>query len=473
MSNVFKKIILSFLSFLILFFSVAPNFLVVKAQTTTETTSQSFWYNPGLFEFYSKVYDTSNNDIFGERYTYAQVVWILESLPFALLGIGPNTFQEILQQIQSNPTGMNLLSDPNSKLAQLKDPFMTIISQFYSSPPASGSYWLTQKINNFSLVKKAYAAPTNSFGYSSLQMFQPLWSASRNIAYTLMVIILLAIAFAIMFRVKINPQLVVSIQSSLPKIASTLILITFSYAIVGFLIDLMYLIFGALVYALHTTGPQLGLDPVKLFNDFINGNLFEKIFTSMNSSVVITGGTGVLSIVGIIIGFAVSSVGIAAALPLLPFIIGIVIALIIFFFKTFLMLAQVYFSLLMNLAFGPIILLAEAIPFVKASAMGWFKSVLADVLVFLTVGLIFLVGDLLNGAISIAGVATWSPPYLPFSPFLFKLIIWLAVWSILPNVKDMVYKMMEKSSLGIQAPREFGSLGHNASEGFTRVARNI
>lgn len=471
--NLLKKLTLSFLSAFIVLLSFAP-YLTVSAQTTPPAPTDppaAYWYSPSLFEFLGKVYDTGNNDIFGERYTYAQVVWILESLPFALLGVTPDYFQAVLQYYISNPTGMNVLSDPNSKLAQLKDPFLSIIGQFYSNPPASGTRWLSQKINNFSIVKHAYAQ--TGFGYNSLAMFQKLWSASRNIAYSVMVIILISIAFAVMFRLKINPQVAVTVQNSLPKIASTLILVTFSYAIVGFLIDFMYLIFGVLVYALSTNANGLGLDPVALFNDFTNGSLFIKIFTSMNSSVVTTGAIGGAGIIGIIIGliaFAGTVTGAATlALPMLPFVIGIIIAIFIFFFQTFLMLAKVYFSLVINLAFGPIILLAEAIPFIKASAMGWFKSVIADILVFLTVGLIFLIASLLNSAFSVTGVATWSPPYLPFSPFLFKLIIWLAVWSLLPNVKDIVYKMMEKSSFDIQAPRQFHGQGERLWESIMRV----
>jgi len=51
-------------------------------------------------------------------------------------------------------------------------------------------------------------------------------------------------AFMIMFRVRISPQTVITVQSALPKIIFTLILITFSYAIAGFLIDLMYVVIG-------------------------------------------------------------------------------------------------------------------------------------------------------------------------------------------------------------------------------------
>ena len=47
-----------------------------------------------------------------------------------------------------------------------------------------------------------------------------------------------------MFRAKINPQTVVTIQSAIPKAVVALILVTFSYAIAGLMIDLMYLLIG-------------------------------------------------------------------------------------------------------------------------------------------------------------------------------------------------------------------------------------
>ena len=55
-----------------------------------------------------------------------------------------------------------------------------------------------------------------------------------------MVIILIAAGFMIMFRVKINPQTVVSLQTMIPKLVITLLLVTFSYAIAGLVIDMIY-----------------------------------------------------------------------------------------------------------------------------------------------------------------------------------------------------------------------------------------
>jgi len=53
----------------------------------------------------------------------------------------------------------------------------------------------------------------------------------------------------IMLRVKISPQAVVTVQSAIPKLITTLILVTFSYAIAGLVIDLCNLV-EALVVAL-------------------------------------------------------------------------------------------------------------------------------------------------------------------------------------------------------------------------------
>ncbi len=69
-----------------------------------------------------------------------------------------------------------------------------------------------------------------------------LWSKTRAIAYSLMVITLIIIGFAIMFRSKLGGQTSVTIFNSIPRVVVGLLLITFSFAIVGIMID-----FGAVM----------------------------------------------------------------------------------------------------------------------------------------------------------------------------------------------------------------------------------
>ncbi len=463
-----KKILLSFLIFLVTFTSFAPNFIIARAQedpeveggTTPSLDTETTWYNPGPLEFYTKVFDKNSNDIFGERYTYAQVKWIGYSLLAILVGGDFGEALKVIEQTetQDNATGLNNLKDV--KTGGVAEGVLNLINVIYSSPPASGRYWLSEKIEDFSIVKTANAQE-GGFGYNSLGIFLPLWKASRNIAYIIMVIIIFTIAFAVMFRVKVNPQLMVTIQSSIPKIISTLVLITFSYAIVGFLIDLMYLIFGAIVYGLGNAGAfdATTLTSQGLFDEFLNGNILAKPFNAISISVII-----IYLIVGI--GLSIASVG-----TLVPFFVGILIAVIVFFVKAFLMLAQTYLSLVINIVFAPIIILSEAIPFVKASAIGWFRSVIADILIFMAVGALFFLQEVLINIFQVT-TTSWAPPYLGFHPTVFSLLVWLGVWAMIPNIRKSVYEMMEKRAADIQTPREFSGVGESFSRGFSQYNQN-
>ena len=68
----FKKLLLGFLASIVLLVSIVPYFSTAHAQT---------WYNQPFIEWNEKVFNEDNpEEIFGERYTYAQVEWIIYSL---------------------------------------------------------------------------------------------------------------------------------------------------------------------------------------------------------------------------------------------------------------------------------------------------------------------------------------------------------------------------------------------------------
>jgi hypothetical protein len=112
----------------------------------------------------------------------------------------------------------------------------------YANPPASGIYWAYSGLQNAGFVPKTYAA--EGIGFAAIKPFMNIWKVFRDISYMLLVLVLIAIGFMIMFRAKINPQTVISVENSLPKIVVALLLITFSFPIAGFLIDLMYISIG-------------------------------------------------------------------------------------------------------------------------------------------------------------------------------------------------------------------------------------
>ncbi|MFH2019421.1 MAG: hypothetical protein ABII80_02310, partial [bacterium] len=127
------------------------------------------------------------------------------------------------------------------------------LTALYLHPPASSTDYFADGLHNMGLPgsNKVLAQGT---GYTMLTPFLPLWKAFRNLAYSLYIIIFVVIGIMIMLRTKVNAQTIISIQTALPNLLITLILITFSYAIAGFLIDLMYFSIYLTVYLAEANG---------------------------------------------------------------------------------------------------------------------------------------------------------------------------------------------------------------------------
>ena len=78
-------------------------------------------------------------------------------------------------------------------------------------------------------------------GFDGLTPVLQIWKAFRNLTYLFFVILFVILGLGIMFRLNIDARTVMTMQNQIPKIIIALVLITFSYAIAGFLIDMMYL----------------------------------------------------------------------------------------------------------------------------------------------------------------------------------------------------------------------------------------
>ncbi len=137
----------------------------------------------------------------------------------------------------------------------------------FTQPPASGIHWAISGLQNAGFIPKTYAA--EGVGFAALGGFRPIWTLFRNFVMMIMVLVVVTIGFMIMFRSKINAQTVISIENSLPKIVIALLLITFSFAIAGFMIDLMYICMGLVVTLLKTNNQFTTLEP----QDFLRGNV--------------------------------------------------------------------------------------------------------------------------------------------------------------------------------------------------------
>lgn len=170
----------------------------------------------------------------------------------------------------------------------------SLIAIPFSNPPASGTYYVSNILQNAGFIPNSYAA--EGMGFAAIKPLMNLWKIFRDVSYLFIVLILVSIGFMIMFRMKLNPQTVISVENALPKIVITLLLITFSFAIAGFLIDLMYLSIALVIGIISNNNAYF--DAGKMQNIFFNSNfgtLFDFMMpTSFNTAFNNTKALGVV-----------------------------------------------------------------------------------------------------------------------------------------------------------------------------------
>src|SRR3990172_3391466 len=113
------------------------------------------------------------------------------------------------------------------------------IHAVYKSIPSTNpvQYLAYEFQDNIFGIKPAYA---QGIGTTSLGFIREFWTAFRNLAYILMTIAMIALGFLIMIRKQLSGRVTVTVFNSLPRVALALILITFSFAISGLFIDLIW-----------------------------------------------------------------------------------------------------------------------------------------------------------------------------------------------------------------------------------------
>lgn len=330
-----------------------------------------------------------------------------------------------------------------------------LMASIYVNPPASGIAYVSDTLANAGLLARpAYA---QGIGFSGLIPLLPIWKTTRNIAYAIIVIVMIAIGFMIIFRMKIDPKTIISVQMALPKIVVTLILITFSYAIVGFMIDIMYLsmalIINIVVNNIKNWSPGYAIE---MQESFTTGGL------SMLSSYVFSGGFGayddiIKGLYGLFIGGGVIATGVAAyfaffslpgaATALLlapPLILGFIIGLglLFTFIRLLFLLFNAYIQIIIALILGPFQLLAEAIPG-KSAFGGWIRNIIANLSVFPTTVTIILFGTYFTSLPT--GESIWVPPLIGIGSTqnlnMFTAFLGLGIIFVSPTLVASVKKM--------------------------------
>lgn len=268
------------------------------------------------------------------------------------------------------------------------------ISQMVNYPPVRTNEYLADLGSNLglSLKKPAYA---QGLGWQALKPVLRVWKAFRNLAYLAFVVIFLALGFMIMFRTKLDHQTVISFENALPKIIITLLLITFSYAIAGLMIDLIYIFIYLLIGVLTLNGLIIGDSSIPL-NKILNENPWTFIFDPNHYNLFIQGpGEAIQNLISGITAswFSQNNAGEAIGF-LFKLVFGAV--LLIKVFTLFFSLLMAYLGIILSVVFSPITLLFNALPG-SQSFSNWIKSLFANIIVFPAVAMLFLLAAILIG----------------------------------------------------------------------------
>ena len=435
------------------------------------------WYNQNPTQFAKKVTSAPADEIFGERYTFAQINWIINSIATMLnpaSGIDSpiklfqfiNAVKGVIGQIQ-NGRQPSLADYAKLGPAGL---FAGGVSALYSNPPASAvqeTKALATKI--FDLGTGVQTASAQGYGFTGLggqtgtnSAVKALWSASRNMAYLIMVILLVASGFLIMFRVKINPQTVVSLQTMIPKLIITMLLVTFSFAIAGLVIDLIYVVIAAFVGFFSLGGI---IDQPTQVGDIIGrltGSNFGQYLLIQFNVIIIAALIGV-----IIFGIALFAIPATAALPILGVItipatvlatiagIAVFVWILLIFFKIYIMLIKTYVLLLLQICIGPLQIMLDLIPSQQGFSV-WIRNLIANASVFVVVPVMLLVQYTLTWSFfanNLLNLKSWSQlggvnlglPFLGGGVgvldgwnLLTQFIVGTFIFSLTPKIADMI-----------------------------------
>lgn len=312
-----------------------------------------------------------------------------------------------------------------------------LIGSTYNLPASSGIY-VQYLASNFGVTRTSYAEFGTGIGFEGLKPVLGIWKVLRNLSYTAFILIFILIGLGIMFRINIDARAVMTIQNQLPKIVLALILITLSYAIAGFLIDMMYLSIYLIVNLFNSQGLATvnnmsnpinavgslggihgiatpaaeGLVGVikEIFEGTFGGTLSKLVQTTLGTLLSGTAARGIGSLLGGVVGGAAggallgtiigSAIGLAYGSNILHMVAGVIVYLVLVvailqaLFRTWFLLVKAYIFIFLDVIFAPFFIMAGLLPGSPGGGFGsWIRSLLGNLAGFPTVLTLFLVGS--------------------------------------------------------------------------------
>jgi len=214
-----------------------------------------------------------------------------------------------------------------------------------------------------------------------------IWEMFRNLAYAGFVIVIMVAGIMIMFRSKLGGQTTVNLMNTIPGILVGLVVVTFSFAIVGFILDigrLLTMIIGSYMDS------QLGANGFQTVGLSGPLEMAKYAFTATNP---FSGGQLVAA--GLGAGFLYlifAPIGIVTGLLMILVIVVIAAIALYAAIRVYATLLLTWIRIFVEVILGPLYILMGSLPGKSTIITDWIKRVMAGTLTFPVIFLLLNLG---------------------------------------------------------------------------------
>lgn len=412
---------------------------------------------------------------------YSTAEGLLAGSLSALEQIAAVRFEDYAEKVyceEGDITGLFNSDKSTGVLGVLNKVNNTILAQ----RPASGVQFIEDKVYAITNPGVVHADEPPSYfpgtGFDLLQPIRGFWGWAVNLVFGVLVILIIFVAFAIIFRVKLPGNVTVTLQNSIPNIALAMILVPLSYAISGLFIDAITIGTNAIhdfllgpaspgysVYASRdTNGNDRGLYVDDDRVTWINARSLVDVSQEVEGVALQTGlDAGPLQVVGSFLNiFDEDTINANSANPggtsaWLGTIINALLSIVMIWIgiKIFIRLFKKYITLMITPIFAPFVFATVAVPGNGTKAIMNFVKLMgsASLGFIVTYGMILLTvifsSEAFQATIPNMNTGLWNPPLLGLGNFLDPGQTVSGVVSGVANNSSIVPFIMALISIGI------------------------
>ena len=251
-------------------------------------------------------------------------------------------------------------SQPANSFNMIGFAWMGIATAYQSIPAFNPVDYLAYEFKNNILGIQTASAQGIGTSTLSPQPIIDLWQKMRNLAYIVMVLILVVIGFLVLFRFRLDPRTTLTATMAIPRVTIALILITFSFALSGLFIDLIYVIVNLI--SQYFDIPLNIANPFRLFWSTVPNSIFAAEAWIGSLVIPIAGPLAIIVMV----------------------LIELIIRLILFGIAVFIFISLLtrFATLIILTIFAPLFFLWGALPGQEDTTSGWFKRMTVNAISF-------------------------------------------------------------------------------------------